>query len=149
MTPDQTAASVCSELREKGYRGAVVPIEHVTYLKYEIEENVRRRKIDTALYERYLSGFEFDVTERLPKACSIIITAAPQPQRKITFHYNEQARTVIIPPTYYYDTDDRTRNILQNILSSRDYHFCTAAVPSKLLAACSGMAQFGKNNIAA
>ena len=39
MTPDQTAELICSELKEKGYRGAVVPIEHVAQLKYEIEEN--------------------------------------------------------------------------------------------------------------
>ena len=148
MTPDQTAELICSELREKGCRGAVVPIEYVAQLKYEIEENVSRGKIDAELYERYLAGFEFDVTTRLPKARSIIITAAPQPQRKITFHFNEQAYTVIIPPTYYYDTDDQIRKILKNTLSSKDYQLHLAALPSKLLAVCSGMAKYGKNNIA-
>ena len=148
MIPDQTAELVCSKLREKGYRGAVVPIERVAQLKYEIEENVSQEKIDAGLYERYLTGFEFDVTTRLPKARSIIITAAPQPQRKVTFHLNGRPYPVIIPPTYYYDTDDQIRNILQDILSSKDYQFCTASLPSKLLAACSGMAKYGKNNIA-
>jgi epoxyqueuosine reductase len=148
MTPDQTAELICSELEERGYRGTAVPIEHVAQLKYEIEENVSQEKIDAGLYERYLAGFEFDVTTRLPKACSIIITAAPQPQRKVTFNFNGQTYPVIIPPTYYYDTDDQIRNILKKFLNSKDYQLYQAALPSKLLAVCSGMAKYGKNNIA-
>ena len=148
MTPDQTAESICSELKEKGYRGAVVPIEHVAQLKYEIEQNISQGKIDAGLYERYLAGFEFDVTTRLPKARSIIITAAPQPQRKVTFHFNGQTYPVIIPPTYYRDTDNAISEILENILNSSGYRFHPVALPLKLLAVCSGMARYGKNNIA-
>jgi len=148
MTPDKTAGLICAKLEERGYRGMVVPIEHVSQLKLEIEENVSQGKIDAGLYERYLAGFKFDVATLFPKACSIIITAAPQPQRKVTFHLNGQTYPVIIPPTYYNDTDDQIRNILQSILSSKDYQLHPAALPSKLLAVCSGMAKYGKNNIA-
>ena len=148
MTPDQTAGIICSKLEEKGYRGTVVPIEHVVQLKYAIEENVQQGKIDAGLYESYLAGFKFDVDTRLPKVYSIIITAAPQPQRKVTFHFNGQTYRVIIPPTYYNDTDDQIRNMLQNILNSNDYQLYPAALPLKLLAVCSGMATYGKNNIA-
>ena len=148
MTPNQTAGFIRSKLEEKGFRGTVVPIEHVAQLKYAIEENVHQGKIDAGLYESYLAGLKFDVDTRLPKVCSIIITAAPQPQRKVTFHMNRQTYPVIIPPTYYYDTDDQIRSILQNILSSKDYQLHLAALPSKLLAVCSGMAKYGKNNIA-
>jgi epoxyqueuosine reductase len=148
MTPAQTAELICAKLEEGGYRGRVVPTEHVSQLKYEIEENVSQGKIDAGLYERYLAGFKFDVATRYPKACSILITAAPQPQRKVTFHLNGQAYPVIIPPTYYNDTDDEIRNILQHTLSPKDYQLYTAALPSKLLAVCSGMAKYGKNNIA-
>jgi epoxyqueuosine reductase len=148
MTLDQTAGLICSKLEEKGYRGMVLPIEHVVQLKYEIKEHNSQGKVDAGLYEKLLTYFEFDVTTRLPKACSIIITAAPQPQRKITFHFNEQTYPVIIPPTYYNDTDDQIRNILQNILSSNDCQLYPAALPLKLLAVNSGMARYGKNNIA-
>jgi epoxyqueuosine reductase len=148
MTRDQTAGIICSKLEEKGYRGTVVPIEHVAQLKYAIEENVHQGKIDAGLYESYLAGFKFDVDMRLSKVCSIIITASPQPQRKVTFHFNGQTYPVIIPPTYYNDTDDQIRNTLQNILNSNDYQLYPAALPLKLLAVCSGMATYGKNNIA-
>jgi epoxyqueuosine reductase len=148
MTPDQTAGPICSKLEEKGYRGIVLPIEHVTQLKYAIEENVHQGKIDAGFYEKRLTYFEFDVSTRLQTVCSIILTAAPQPQRKVTFHFNGQTYPVIIPPTYYNDTDDQIRNILQNIFSSNHYELYPAALPLKLLAVYSGMAKYGKNNIA-
>jgi len=148
MTPDKTAGLICAKLEERGYRGMVVPIEHVSQLKFEIEENVSQGKIDAGLSERYLAGFEFDVTKHLPKACSIIITAAPQPQRRVTFHLNGQAYPVIIPPTYYGDTDDQIGSMLENILDSTEYQLYPAALPLKVLAVSTGMARYGRNNIA-
>ena len=148
MALDETAGLICSKLKERGYRGTVLFIDHVAQLKYEIEECLSQRKIDAGLYEKYLTHLEFDVTASLPRACSIIITAAPQPQRKVTFHFNRQPYSVIIPPTYYSDTDNQIRNMLQDILNSNDYQLYPAALPLKLLAVRSGMAEYGKNNIA-
>lgn len=148
MIPDKTADLIRSKLEERGYRGIVLPIEHVAQLKHEIEECSSQGKIDAGLYEKYLTHFEFDAATSLPKTCSIVVTAAPQPQRKITFHFNGQTHLVVIPPTYYADTDSQIRNMLLNILSSNDYQLYPAALPLKLLAVCSGMAKYGKNNIA-
>jgi epoxyqueuosine reductase len=148
MALDETGGLICSKLEETGYRGTVLPIEHVAQLKYEIEERSNQGQIDAGLYEKYLSSFKFDVTTNLPKACSIIVTAAPQPQRKVTFHFNGQTYSVIIPPTYYRDTDNQIKNVLQNILNSNNYQLYPAALPLKLLAVHSGMARYGKNNIA-
>jgi epoxyqueuosine reductase len=148
MAPDEIAGLVCSKLEEKGYRGTVLSVERITQLKHEIEERLSQKEIDAALYDRYLSSFKFDVTTNLPGTCSIIMTAAPQPQRKVTFHFDGQTYSAIIPPTYYADTDDQVRNILENILTTNGYQLHRAALPLKLLAVCSGMAKYGKNNIA-
>ncbi len=148
MAPDETARLICSKLEERGYRGAVLPIEHVTQLKREIEERLSQKEIDAGLYERYLTYFKFDVADSLPRIRSIIITAAPQPQRKVSFHLKGQTYSVIIPPTYYADTDDQIRNILENIPNANGYELHRAALPLKLLAVRSGMAKYGKNNIA-
>jgi epoxyqueuosine reductase len=148
MAPNEIAELICARLEEKGYRGTVLPIEHVAQLKHEIEERLRQREIDAALYERYVTYFKFDVTTNLPGTCSIIVTAAPQPQRKVTFHFNGQTYSAIIPPTYYADTDDQIRDILENILNANGYQLHRAALPLKLLAVRSGMAEYGKNNIA-
>ena len=147
MAPDEIAGLVCSNLEEKGYRGTVLSVERIAQLKHEIEERLSQKEIDAALYDRYLSSFKFDVTTNLPGTCSIIMTAAPQPQRKVTFHLDGQTYSVIIPPTYYADTDDQIRNILENILTINGYQLHRAALPLKLLAVCTGMAKYGKNNI--
>ena len=148
MAPEETAELICSKLEERGYRGTVVPVEHVAQLKHEIEGRLGRAEIDAQLYEKYLSGFKFDVTTNLPQTRSIIMTAAPQPQRKVTFHFNGQTYSAIIPPTYYADTDDQIRDILENILNANGYQLHRAALPLKLLAVRSGLAAYGKNNIA-
>jgi epoxyqueuosine reductase len=148
MAPDEIAGLVCSKLEEKGYRGTVLSVERITQLKHEIEERLSQKEIDAALCDRYLSGFKFDVTTNLLGTCSIIMTAAPQPQRKVTFHFDGQTYSAIIPPTYYADTDDQVRNILENILTTDGYQLHRAALPLKLLAVHSGMAEYGKNNIA-
>jgi epoxyqueuosine reductase len=147
MATNEIAGLICSKLEERGYRGAVLPVAHVAQLKHAIEEHISRKEIDAALYKRYLSSFKFDVTANLPTTRSIIVTAAPQPQRRVTFHFNGQTHSVIIPPTYYADTDDQINNMLQNIINANTYQLHRAALPLKLLAVCSGMAKYGKNNI--
>lgn len=148
MAPDETAALVCSRLEERGYRGAVLPIDHVTQLKQEIEERLSQKEIDAGLYERYLTYFKFDVAATLPGARSIVITAAPQPQRRATFHFNGQTYLGIIPPTYYHDTDNPIKEILESTLTSSGYQLHPTPLPLKLLATRGGIAEYGKNNIA-
>ena len=148
MTPDQTARLICFKLEERGYRGATLPIEHVAQLKHEIEGRLSRKEMDAVLYEKYGTYLKSDVAASLPGAHSIVITAAPQPQRKVTFHFNGQTCSAIIPPTYYADTDDQIRDILEDILNANGYQLHRAALPLKLLAVRSGLAAYGKNNIA-
>jgi epoxyqueuosine reductase len=147
MAPEAIAGIVCSRLEEKGYRGKVVPIERVAELKSEIEEGVSQGKIAAGVHQTYLVHFQFDAAVRSPSARSIIITAAPQPQRRATFRVNGRTYPVIIPPTYYHDTDKQIRNLLQNVLVFNDYQLYEAALPSKLLAVRSGLAKYGKNNV--
>jgi len=148
MTPGNIAGLVCSRLEEKGYRGVVVPIERLAELKSEIENGLNQGKIDAQLYNKRLIYFQFDVAAKFPRARSIIVTAAAQPQRKMNFRYNGRTHSVIIPPTYYGDTDKQIRSMLQNLLVFNDYRLYEATLPEKMLATHSGLAKYGKNNIA-
>jgi len=148
MAADEIVRLIRSKLEERGYRGATLPIEHVAQLKHEMEGRLSRKEMDAALYEKYGTYLKSDVAASLPGARSVGIIAAPQPQRKVTFHFNGQACSVIIPPTYYADTDDHIKSMLQNILSSKAHQLHRAALPLKLLAVRSGLAEYGKNNIA-
>jgi epoxyqueuosine reductase len=148
MAPEETAELIRSKLEERGYRARILPIEHVAQLKHEIEGRLSRKEMDAVLYEKYGTYLKSDVAASLPGARSVVITAAPQPQRKVTFHFNGQTYSAIIPPTYYADTDDQIRDILENILNANGYQLHWATLPLKLLAVRSGLAAYGKNNIA-
>ncbi len=148
MRAEGIAGLICSKLEEMGYRGAVLPVEHVAQLKHEIEGYLNSEEIDAAFYRKRLSHFRFDVSASVPGTRSIILAAAPQPQRRVIFHSNGQNYSVIIPPTYCADTDDQIEEMLKQILGSNGYQLYPAALPEKLLAVCSGMAEYGKNNIA-
>ena len=148
MAEGEIARVICSRLKERGYRGAVLPIERVAKLKSQIEQGLNQGRINAVLHEKYLTHFRFDVAASLPGARAIIVTAAPQPQRKVTFHFNGRIYPVVIPPTYYHDTDAPIKEILRILLDSSGYRLESAVLPLKLMAVCSGMAEYGKNNIA-
>jgi epoxyqueuosine reductase len=148
MALHETAERACAKLGERGYRGAVLSTGHIAELRHEIEEWLGQGAVDKGLYDSYLTHFKFDAPADAPKARSAIITAAPQPQRKITFHLGGRPHPVIVPPTYHRDTDDGVRCTLQDILGPNGYQLRPAALPVKLLAVRSGMAEYGKNNIA-
>ena len=147
MAPYEMTTLICSKLEERGYRGRVLPVEHVAQLKSEIETRLSQKEIHARLYKDYLSSFRFDAAATLPGARSILITSAPQPQRKVSFNFNGHTYSVIIPPTYYRDTDNSIKDTLESIRDFGGYQFRPAALPLKLLAVCSGLARYGKNNI--
>ena len=118
MAADEIAGLIRSQLEERGYRGGTLPVAHVAQLKHEIEGRLSRKEMDAALYEKYGTYLKSDVAAGLPRARSVVITAAPQPQRKVSFHFNDQTYSAIIPPTYYADTDDQIGDILENILNA-------------------------------
>lgn len=148
MIAGEMAEIICSRMKQMDYQGIVLPIEHVAELKDEIEECRSCRGIDAGFYEKRLTHFRWDIAANPPMARSIILTAAPQPQRRVSFTFNSQTHSVIVPPTYHADTDSQISNTLQSILSSNGYQLYPTALPLKLLAVCIGMAKYGRNNIA-
>lgn len=148
MAVNEIPQLLCRRLEEKGFHGRVLPAEHVAELRDEIERRHRDGEMDGKLYSDYMAGFEYDVATRLPGARSIMITAAPQPQRKVTFHLEGQTHSFIIPPTYYADTDHEILDMLQRDLAPDGYRLHRAVLPLKLLAARCGMAEYGRNNVA-
>ncbi len=77
----------------------------------------------------------------------MIVAAAAQPQVRISFVYQGETCRAVVPPTYSYDTDEKTRSLLSSILKPQGYRVADARVPPKLLAVRSGLAGYGKNNL--
>jgi epoxyqueuosine reductase len=137
-----------SQLEERGYKGRVVAIQHLGGLQEEIEGRYREGLFDQELYQTYLAAFTFCPPDSLPEARSIIVVAVPQPQTGVTFTWNGERVRFIMPPTYFEQgTENRVRELLARLLKPAGYRVAEAVLPKKLLAARSGLAAYGKNNI--
>jgi len=136
-------------LAEHGYQGHIVSIQHLPELQEEIKERFNQGLFDEEFYRLRLAFFDFKVPETLPEAKSIIVVAVPRPQAQATFTFEGEKTALILPPTYvaYQQTTNRVAEFLAGILKEKGYNMARTALPLKLLAVRSGLAEYGRNNI--
>jgi len=136
-------------LAEHGYQGRVVSIQHLPELQEEIEERFNQGLFDEEFYRLRLAFYDFKASESLPEAKSITVVAVPRPQAQATFTFEGERKALILPPTYvaYEQTTNRVAEFLTGILKEKRYNIARTALPLKLLAVRSGLAEYGRNNI--
>jgi len=136
-------------IEERGWKGRILPIGHLTDLRESIHGRYEQGLIDKALYRDQLSFFSFNSPVDLPGASSIIIVAAPTPQMRIIFNWHGRRVPVVIPPTYvsYTPRTHSIQEVLAVWLKHEGYRLAKAQLPLKTLAVHSGLAEYGRNNI--
>jgi epoxyqueuosine reductase len=144
-----TGDQLFGPLRERGYRLRMVSAEHISSLKQEIGTRSKQGELDQEFYTQRLAWFKFELPEQLEDAQSIIIVAVPRPQTQATFTWKGRRRPLILPPTYTaYDViTNRITVLLGELLGKKGYRIAATGLPLKLLAARSGLVQYGRNNI--
>ncbi len=136
-----------SALREDGFQGAVVSVEHVAELQAEIKRLLSSGVLDQGLYQVGLSWFRFSQSSELVGAQSLIVIALPEPIIQLQFQWQGEERQIVIPPIYSPRGTDRLQRTLEDVLGREQYYFERAGLPLKLLAVRSGLAAYGRNNI--
>lgn len=136
-------------IREKGWSGQIVPIDHIEDLRHAIISRKEEGLIDEKLYEDQFSFFSFDPPPDMPGARSIIIVAVPTPQLRIIFNWQGSRKAVTVPPIYagYTQRTENIQEILEGWLKPEGYHIAKPQLPLKTLAVFSGLAKYGRNNI--
>ncbi len=139
------SAALISYLDQRGYRARVVSISRAA----EIEELFSSLKQSGAIapdfYPDIVKYLNFDFASILPEAKSIIIAASPQPLTRVDF----AGKKAIIPPTYIYrDIWNGQLEAVRGFLEPRGFKVKRARLPLKTLAVRSGLARYGRNNIA-
>ena len=144
------ANSLIAELRKQKIRAKIVSVNHLGELQQEIENLLRKGFLDSQFYQERLTFLKFTVPRTLPKAESIIIVALPRPQTQAVFAWKGQRHALTYPPTYtaYEETTKHVENLVATIIGEEGYKSTRARLPLKLLAVRSGLAEYGKNNIA-
>jgi epoxyqueuosine reductase len=138
------------DLEKNGLRGRIISVEHLNEIKEEIESRHRNGLFDETFYQERLKYFKYQKPVSLSGAKSIVVVAVPQPMIKITFHWQGRALPLTLPPTYIDNTkiDRYVKGLLEQSLRPESYKFVRAVLPVKTLAVRSGLALFGRNNIA-
>jgi epoxyqueuosine reductase len=147
MTVITQVQRILARLEEQDYRGRIVSIQHLDDLKDGIAGRHGEGHFDEEFYQECLTDFTFSPPDSLPGARSIIVVAVPQPQVRVVFSWKEERVPLIIPPTYSYSTDKPVETILRELLEPEGYGLVRTLLPLKLLAVCSGLARYGRNNI--
>ena len=146
---EKTIQELFFHLAERGFQGRIMPIQHVEDLQEEITGRREQGLFDADFYQERLTWFDFNSPASLPGAASLIVVAVPRPQTRVSFTWNGLSRSFILPPTYaeYRETQQLVEELLTGILAPAGFHVTPPALPLKLLAARSGLGQYGKNNI--
>jgi epoxyqueuosine reductase len=139
-----------AELIKEGCKIQVTSISHLVDLQLEIESRRDQGQFDGEFAKEYLFRFNFALPEELKNAKSLIIVAMPRPPTRAIFNYQGKKRTFILPPTYTAYDEKRLhveRSVAEEV-GKEGYKIATPNLPLKFLATCSGLAEYGRNNIA-
>lgn len=136
-------------IEQRGWKGRIVPIGRLDDLKREIRDRYDRGLLDERLYREYLGSFSYEPPGNLANALSIIVVALPVPQIRLFFHWRGDRFAVLVPPTYagYSATTACVEAVVASWIEQEGYRVAGTRLPLKTLAAWSGLAAYGRNNI--
>lgn len=143
------AEKLIASLTKHGFQARLVSVSHLHQLQKEIESLHNAALLNDKFFKDRLAWFDFALPKNLPEAKSLIILAVPRPQTRAIFVWNGQRRPLILPPTYTgeNETIEQVEAFLAKTLSKKGYKLAETKLPLKLLAARSGLVQYGRNNV--
>jgi epoxyqueuosine reductase len=138
-----------SKLKEYGAECRIVSANHIPEMETEIDKLYKDSLINEEIYKKYVERyFDFSIATN-PQIRSLIIIATPSPQINVRFNVNGASYMLKVPPVY---SDKKIvtgfiKEITTQLFDGNGYNTIPIVLPKKLLAAHSGLAKFGKNNI--
>ena len=142
------AADVLHRLDKAGLKGRIVPTKRVRDVESDILSLRNEGLLDQELYDMYLAKYRYGPPDSLPSALSLIIVAVPTTGTKVTFCHAGKEYRCTVPPTYAQANiiDKQVRSILEGAMP--ECRVVKAILPYKTLATRTGLAKYGRNNIA-
>jgi epoxyqueuosine reductase len=138
-------------LAEQGHKATLISLDILEKLREDLSNLQVNEELNDyqarLIEERYiweLPKVDFDIK-------SILIIGKVNTVTQLLFEYNGKQVPVLMPPGYneYNDAYSRMKHLLQELLGERGYNcITTPMLPNKLLAVRSGLAKYGRNNIA-
>lgn len=135
------------QLAKAGLTCRLVSVSHFSDLKEVLESLQREGKFAKGIYEEHYARFNYELPKEAKFAKSIIAVAVPVPAMRLTFVHDGRELKTILPPTYADGAaiNNSAKATLEKTL--KPYKFVWETLPFKTLAARSGLAKYGRNNI--
>ena len=142
-------SQLIERLRADGCRARVVSSRHIDEIKAGVQAHLRDGALKPEVFDDYGDIFNPSPPADMPDPESLIVVAIPQAQTRFTFNLNGTRFHAVVPPTYLYAPaiERRIKGAIRDILGPGGYRAVNAVLPRKLLAVCSGLASYGRNNI--
>lgn len=136
------------ELHKHGLKAKITSVEHINEIRDEIIYLKEQSLLNEQFYNENLSWMDYNYSNTMPNAKSILVIAYPQSMTHLKLEYNGKNHIVITPPTYVYsDVYDKMVNIVNMVLTLHQYSIVKTRLPAKLLAVRTGLGSYGRNNI--
>ena len=136
-------------LTQAGFRYRLAPLFIVDKLQETLEELCRDGLFAESLYEEYRESLRFSSPDEVPEPRTLIVVASWSPAVKLRFQFDDGPFDATVPPTYLSSVGrDRGLQALRSVLAPAGFGVGPARGPKKLLAVRSGLAQYGRNNLA-
>lgn len=149
MSIDGLTGALDTALKTGGYVHRLAPIDITDRLDGDLAALREQGLLAESLYLRYARSLEFTPPSGVSEPRTLIVVAWPSPAVKVRFEFDGGPLDAVIPPTYIFSAGRaRCLETLRSVLSGSGHSVALARVPDKLLAARTGLAQYGRNNLA-
>ena len=147
-TPDWT--TVLAALADAGWTARVVAAERLEELRRRVAGTLASGELPGETAGHLASEVAFAVPAELPAVRSVVVGATARPLTRATLTVDGEPHEAVVPPHYagYYTVPRGLTKALGNALAPTGHAAAGFEPPLKTLAACSGLARYGRNNIA-
>ncbi|HMD99940.1 MAG TPA: 4Fe-4S double cluster binding domain-containing protein [Terriglobia bacterium] len=136
------------------YKYRTVSVEHLGKMKAMYEKLSREGRLSqNKTYLGYLRDFQFEPPPGLPNARSLVIAATPWRLHSVNFRLDGRVYVILIPGGYFYYINDPfiaalKQRIAHDVIGDAGAKLVLGNPPLKATAVRSGLAEYGRNNVA-
>ena len=142
-------AALSKALDAAGFAHRFAPVSVAGELAQILEDLGSTGQVAESLLAEYAESLAFSCPPEVGEPRALIVVASPSLPVKVRFDLESGPFEAVIPPTYISsDAKERAFAAMRSVLGQAGHNVGRARLPVKLLAVSTGLAQYGRNNIA-
>ncbi len=150
MTSTSLWRGVLEPLEAEGIVARVVPAERLEEVRARADEAMTAAGFAPAVIARIRLDIEHGFPQTEHPVRSVVVAARGRPLTQADLTWHGESRRVLVPPHYagYRDVPRAMARRVDELLRPAGFGATLHQPPLKTLATCSGLARYGRNNVA-